>query len=155
MTASLRIIKIVKDKNPISGEEEDDYTVEIEIESDDSSKLAIEIEKSPWGQEIDDMLTRAKFMVATSTEDMKIVEEKQLEEAERHEADIKAAAYKEGSNEMLEKLLDYLEEHGKPKTAEAIKDMLDAEEAKAEEEKEADEEKDDNEDNNDCVVSHP
>lgn len=140
MPASIRIIKIVKDKNPLTNEETDDYTVEIEVEAEKSANLAMELSTCPYGPEIVEMLRRAEFMIEISPEALKESKEKEEEEAMQHEEELKERFYNDGSEDMKDKLISYLQEHGKPATAEAIKKMLAEEEAEKKEDDSEEEE---------------
>jgi len=127
--ASIRIIKIVKDKNPISGEEEEAYTAEIECEADNAKDLMKELITCPYGEEIMDLLQRANFLPKSKSgniEDIKIEAEK--EEVERKKMEEKLR--EEGREEIRDKYIVYLRKKNKMRAA----DMLDelAEEEKAE-----------------------
>lgn len=125
MTASIRIIKIVKDKNPISNDEEEMYTVEIEVETEDAAKLAIELEKSPYGKQIVDLLERAEFIPTGEA-----IEEKAKDEQEAHDKEIINDAISDYRDGMLEKITEFLQKKGKIKTAEAIELLFEEPESK-------------------------
>jgi hypothetical protein len=75
----------MKDKNPMTGEDEEAYTVEIECEADNAKDLAKELATCPYGEEIMDLLERAKFIPKS-----KIGSIAELKaEAEKEEADRK------------------------------------------------------------------
>jgi glutamyl-tRNA reductase len=125
LTASIRIIKIVKDKNPISNDEEEMYTVEIEVETEDAAKLAIELEKSPYGKQIVDLLERAEFIPTGEA-----IEEKAKDEQEAHDKEIINDAISDYRDGMLEKITEFLQKKGKIKTAEAIELLFEEPESK-------------------------
>jgi len=107
MPASLRIIKIVKDKDPMTNEEKEDYTVEMEVEAEDSAKLAIELAKCPYGNEIVSLLKRAEFLpeetsiVATKEEALK--EEEALN---KHDEELRQSGRDEMYSLLMEELRD-------------------------------------------------
>jgi glutamyl-tRNA reductase len=125
LTASIRIIKIVKDKNPISNDEEEMYTVEIEVETEDAMKLAMELEKSPYGKQIVELLERAEFIPTKEA-----IEEKVKYDQEEHDKEVVDAAISDYRDGMLEKITEFLQKKGKIKTAEAIELLFEEPESK-------------------------
>jgi hypothetical protein len=105
MPASLRIIKIVKDKDPITNEEREDYTVEIECEAEDSGKLAMELAKCPYGEEIVALLKRAEFLpLETTVTNIKEEAEKEMIEVKRHDEELRQG----GRDEMFKAIIEEL-----------------------------------------------
>ena len=107
--ASIRIIKIVRDKNPISGEEEEAYTAEIECEAEDAKNLASELARCPYGKEIMDLLKRANFIPIEenmTSEQLKAKAEQEEKERLEYETRLKEDAQKE----ILRIIYNYLTE---------------------------------------------
>jgi DNA mismatch repair ATPase MutS len=132
MPASIRIIKIMKDKNPMTGEDEEAYTVEIECEADNAKDLAKELATCPYGEEIMDLLERAKFIPKS-----KIGSIAELKaEAEKEEADRKKMEERlreEGREEIREKYIVHLRNKNKLRAAEILDELVEEEKAKLEE----------------------
>jgi len=96
--ASIRIIKIVRDKNPMTGEEEEAYTAEIECEAEDAKNLASELARCPYGKEIMDLLKRANFIPIEENmtpEQLKAKAEEEEKERLEYETKLKEDAQKE------------------------------------------------------------
>jgi hypothetical protein len=138
MPASIRIIKIVKDKNPLSGEEEEAYTAEIECEADNAKDLARELAACPYGEEIMDLLRRAEFIPAGphgTAEELVAEAKREEEELMKREEVLR----EEGRKEIREKYINYLKKKRLSKKAtEALEELACKEnedvERKAEEE---------------------
>lgn len=121
MPASIRIIKIVKDKNPVSGEEDEAYTAEIEIIADSAKDLAKELTACPYGEEIMDLLERAEFIPKKNSltiEEMKEQAKTEEEERLKHEEELR----EEGRHEIREKYLVYIRKKRPDSSIEQIKD---------------------------------
>jgi hypothetical protein len=122
MPASIRIIKIVKDKNPVTLEEEEAYTAEIECEAEDAKNLAIELASCPYGKEIMDLLRRANFIPVEnvlSPEEIKAIAEAEEKQRIEFEEMIK----KKAEDDLLEKIAEFLVAKKK------YKDVFDAKKA--------------------------
>jgi len=105
--ASIRIIKIVKDKNPMTGEESEAYTVEFECEAENARDLPNELASSILGQRAMDLIQRAEFLpegTPTDIELMKQQAEKEAEELKKREEQLR----EEGRREVRKKYLDYI-----------------------------------------------
>jgi hypothetical protein len=129
MAGSIRIIGIVKDRNPITGDEEEAYTVEVEVESEDSSKLAIEVGKHPYGSQIEGLMQRCGFL--PNDEDRA---KKEDSEIEKHDNEL-IKSTREG---ILEEINTFLTEKNKPVIAKAIKDHFEQKEQNKDTEEETD-----------------
>jgi len=97
------VIRIVKD--PVTQEEA--YTVELEIESEEAKGLLREVFDCPMGKELMTLLNQAKFIpnIQDKTlEELKAEMENEEKERQEHEAKLKAQA----ADEMLEKVYNEL-----------------------------------------------
>lgn len=138
MPASIRIIKIVKDKNPISGEEEEAYTAEIECESEDAKGLAKELSSCPYGKQIMDLLERAKFIPekqSASAEELAVQAKKEELELNKREEELR----EEGRKEVREKYVKFLKDKRMKRASETL-DTLAKKENKEADKKAKDEE---------------
>ena len=70
MPASVRIIRIIKELNPMSRREDEKYTVEFEIEAYEAKDLLGEIQNCPYGTNIIDFLDKAEFVPKKSHEQL-------------------------------------------------------------------------------------
>jgi len=105
LPASLRIIKIVKD--PMSGTEA--YTLEFEVETENSKELLKEITASPYGERLIQLLNQADFLpeqLIKTEEELKAEAKKEEEEIEKRQNELK----EEGAEEGREELLEFIEE---------------------------------------------
>jgi len=132
MPASIRIIKIVKDKNLMTGEDEEAYTAEIECVADNAKDLAKELAACPYGEEIMDLLERAKFIPKS-----KIGSIAELKaEAEKEEVDRKKMEERlreEGREEIREKYIVHLRNKNKLRAAEILDELAEEEKVELEE----------------------
>jgi len=114
MPASIRIIKIVKDKYGPSGEEREAFTAEFECEAENAKDLAKELAASPYGNDIAEMLKRAEFIPEAreeTIEEAKIREAEEEKERLEHEEKLKEEGREEIRREVVkvrEKYLEYI-----------------------------------------------
>ncbi len=137
MPASIRIIKIVKDKNPVDGSEEEAYTAEIECEAENAKDLAKELASCPYGNEIADLLKRAEFIPEgpKGTAEELAAEAKEQEQAlQKREDELR----EEGRHEVRMKYIEYLKT--KRLTGKGLEKLAEKEEAEAKAEEEEHEE---------------
>lgn len=137
MPASVRIIKIVKDVNPISHEEEEDYTIEFECIADNARDLAKELAACPLGARTIELIERAKFLPEQSEktiEDMKKEADEEEQERIRHDEELR----EEGRAEIREKDILFLRSKKKGKAADLLQELsgIEEEEIKTKEDEE-------------------
>lgn len=134
----------MKDKNPISGEEEEAYTVEIECEAESPKYFSKELANCPYGEEIMDLLKRASFIPKGSqgTVEELAAEAKAEEEAlTKREEELR----EEGRKEIRFKYVEYLRKKNMKRATEALGALADEEneeKSKEAEEKELEHEED-------------
>jgi hypothetical protein len=119
----------MKDKNPISGEEVDDYTVEFECIADDAGKLAQELAKCPLGERAMALLDRAEFLPKdkpNTVEDIKREAEEEDKARLAREEELK----EEGRKEVREKYIEYLKK--KRATKKELTEIIEKDEEEAE-----------------------
>jgi hypothetical protein len=107
MPASIRIIKIVKDKIGPNGDEEEAYTAEIECEADNAKDLEKELMGCPYGDQIMALLKRAEFIPEgrpDNTEDLKKEAAEQEAAIQKREEELR----EEGRHEIRMKYLEFL-----------------------------------------------
>jgi regulator of protease activity HflC (stomatin/prohibitin superfamily) len=101
LPASIRVIKIVK--NPMSGEEA--YTLEFEVEAEESKDLVTELTSSPYGQRLIELLNMADFLpeIQVKTKDeIKAEAEAEEKAISEREEELKAEGKKKGIEELME-----------------------------------------------------
>ena len=114
MPASIRIIKIVKDKVGPNGDEREAFTAEFECEAENAKDLAKELAASPYGNDIAEMLKRAEFIPESreeTLEEAKIREAEEEKERLEHEEKLKEEGREEIRKEVVkvrEKYLEYI-----------------------------------------------
>ena len=127
MPASIRIIKVIKD---VMGGEA--YTIEFECISEEAKELLNELMKSPYGQRVIELLTRAEFLPEEkheTQEEIKAKAEQETREREAREEQLKERGRKDVMYKVLAKLREL---HGD----EFVKKFEDALAGKKEEKKE-------------------
>jgi len=139
MPASIRIIKIVKDKVGPTGEEEEAYTAEIECEAENAKDLEKELLGCPYGDQIMALLKRAEFIPESrpdTMEDLKKEAAEQEVELNKREEELR----EEGRKQVREKYIEYLKKKRMKRASETLEVLAEKEEAEAEKKAEEEEE---------------
>jgi len=100
LPASIRVIKIVKD--PVTMSEA--YTLEFEVEAEESKDLLNELTSSPYGQRLIELLNQAQFLpelIVKSKEEMKEEAEKEGEAIKQREKELKDKGARDGREDLL------------------------------------------------------
>lgn len=101
----------------MSGEEA--YTLEFEVEAEESKDLLTELTSSPYGQRLIDLLNQAQFLpevVVKTEEEMKVEAEAEEKAIVEREKELK----EEGRKEGIEKLMEFIENEFGHETAKEI-----------------------------------
>lgn len=132
MPASIRIIKIVKDKVGPTGEEEEAYTAEIECEAENAKDLEKELLGCPYGDQIMALLKRAEFIPegkAGTMEELQAEARREDEEMKKHDEEMR----EEGRHEVREKYVEFLKKKRMKRATEILEGLAEKEETEAEE----------------------
>lgn len=130
MPASIRIIKIVKDKNPIDGSEAEAYTAEIECEAEDAKDLEKELLGCPYGEQIMALLKRADFIPEGpqgTAEELAAEAKEEAEALKTREEELR----EEGRKEVRNKYIEFLKSKRMKRATEALENLADKEEEAA------------------------